>query len=492
MFKKTIFFIILLLLTPLPLAFALTPTNLTLEKYVGDYYEVGKQVQLSARLLDTESNWVFDRPITFFYKIGSAGNWINFTVSHTDVLGYTTAYFTAGTQGAYFFKAEFLGDSEYNASTSNVVSITFVMPSTTSTSTSPTPTPQFGEWGLIQDGFTATLNSNSSGWQTLKPFKFTTNGKTEYVLANYTYEITPLSVFDYKIKIFSQQNFLTFDYNSFSSYKLVVGNITVIETVNETKNWFGLFGTLDRKITTIFPNGTVLVYETTKSDPLRLVFFRSNGHIIFAWTLLDYPKLNDVSTTLSILHGGKATAWDLGVLETVEINQEINFTGKNLDWQSLEVQIKKIQISTANYEYTLALMPESASEGLEGTGSYFDPVSNTIQTMQRTIPDWIRNIIKSLGLEFIISGIGGLATMLSFAVSVALGVLPFFAILFLILNLSYIVTLNFDGLIEFYVSLFQITANVISAVRSVIDWAIEGVKAIFGTLGNLGKPSSGG
>ena len=140
MFKTKIILFLMLSLLLLPTYFSvytLTPTTLTLQKYVGDYYEIGKQVQFSARLTDNANNYISNKPVSLYYKIGSTGAWAYVDTRYTDAIGYATFYFTAGSVGAYIFRANFTGDDTYSSTISNEITLTFVQPTTTTTTTAP-------------------------------------------------------------------------------------------------------------------------------------------------------------------------------------------------------------------------------------------------------------------------------------------------------------------------------------------------------------------
>jgi hypothetical protein len=490
MFEKTkVFLLVLVLLLPLFSVNALTSTSLTLEKYVGDTYEIGKQVQFSARLLDANNNYISNKPVSLYYKIGSTGSWTYVDTKYTDAIGYASFTFTAGSVGAYIFRANFTGDSTYEESVSNEVTITFVQPSTTTTTT-----PASGvikNWGTVKPyGFNATLVSNSSNWSVLSPLEFSAYKNAS---VHYRYNLNPLSQFDFCLKWADSPNFFAQNKEVKINYTIVVGTVKV-QDIKHYKQWnWGFGSSRERTIYTLMPNGTIFVYDATKffDDPLRTVLYRDErGYLIFGWFFGDgYMDPFDVP----IIHDGKATAWNLGQNFNVQIDQylKLDFAGYNLYGVNVKIFACKISQEPCKVYVLRVLNQENPSELLwyafmsGDKNTYYDAVYGRVIDFYKNIPTWIINTLNALGLKWLVEAIVWISEAVRLTFNVIVMTLPYIGLIFLIINLGYIARLDFAGLFQFYLNLYQVIANMVSAIVGVVSWIIDAVKTAVSAIGTV-------
>lgn len=496
MYKKlyTIFFIIVLLI-PVFYANASTPTSLSLQKYVGDTYEVGKEVQFSARLLDDSQNWLSNKPVNLYYKIGSTGNWVLIDTRYTDAIGYASFTFVAGSTGAYIFRANFTGTTEYEPSISNEVSITFVLPQTTTTTTPPPQ--QIEGWGTVQPyGFTANLISYEGDWQTLKPLEICS--KNSNVSAIFSYTINPCSQFDIMIYHNVHEDQLQPYRESWFNRTIEVYNgkaKVVIQDLWHTKVDWWAFGSIlgwnvqfSRIIRTKTPNGTIFDFDasTTWDKPLRLIAYRDErGYLIFAWTQAYW--YSEPITNVPTLHNNQITAWNLGDDFNLNIKFYVKMEHKNVKRQFDKIEVVKCKMSNDVIKvYTLLVQEEQAIEYLGSQPAfkgYYDAVAQRIDTWKRNLPSWVVNALNSIGMGWLVDIIVYISEGLKLLFNVVYMTLPYIGIIFLIINLKYIATLDFGGLFEFYITIYQIVANMFSAVVGVVNWIIDGFKGLLDMIG---------
>jgi len=492
MFKKTkVFLLVLVLLLPLTLfsVHALTPTSLTLQKYVGDYANIGQEVQFSARILDSSNNYISNKPVSLYYKIGSTGSWNFIDTVYTDAIGYANFKFIAGSVGAYIFRANFTGDSTYAQSISNEVTITFVQPSTTTTTT-----PASGVikgWGVVEPyGFNATLVSNSSNWSVLSPLEFSAYKNAS---VHYKYNVNPLSQLDFCLKWFESPNWLAREKEFRVNYTIVVGNVKV-QDIRHYKQWdWGFGSSRERTIYTLMPNGTTFVYDATLffNDPLRTVLYRDErGYLIFCWFFGDgYMDPFDVP----IIHDGKATAWNLGQNFNVQIDQylKLDFAGYNLYGVNVKVFACKISQEPCKVYVLRVLNQANPSELLwyafmsGDKNTYYDAVYGRVIDFYKNVPTWIINILNALGLKWLVEAIVWISEAVRLTFNVIVMTLPYIGLIFLIINLGYIARLDFAGLFQFYLNLYQVIANMVSAIVGVVSWIIDAIKTAVSAIGTV-------
>ncbi|MBC7091024.1 MAG: Ig-like domain repeat protein [Nitrososphaeria archaeon] len=484
--KLSTVFLIIILILPTLNANALTSTSLTLEKYVGDTYEIGKEIQFSARLLDNSSNYIANKPVNLYYKVGSTGTWTYVDTKYTDAIGYASFYFTAGTVGAYIFRANFTGDATYSSSVSNEVSITFVLPQTTTTTIPSSPSTQEG-WGSVEPyGFTAELVNYSGDWSALTPLNLiaVTNGS-----ASWKYNVNPLSQFDIVVGEYDEWDYLDFYKEYWYNYTVEVDGYVVQDIKHYGIRWIGLFPSAwyERTIKTITPNGTIFDFDAKDSldDPLRLVFYKDDrGYLIFAWTLEDI-KSNDWQ--LAVLHSGQATAWKIGQDFDVTINHYLKVGHKNYKRVGAKVEVKACSISTATCSaYTLLLAPQSSREQPPQQRSVYDNVQALVSGFIRSMPSWVAGGLNAIGLGWLVEATAYFGVAFKIIFNVIVLTLPYIGLIFFIINLKYIATLDFAGLFEFYMQLYQIAANIFAAITNVIQWTIDGIKSLAGILSKAG------
>ena len=83
-----------------------------------------RQVRLTAVLKDSAGNPLSGKSISFSYKQSEATTWTDAGSANTDTSGTASVTVTVTTPGTYDFKADFAGDSQYEAATATVTNYT--------------------------------------------------------------------------------------------------------------------------------------------------------------------------------------------------------------------------------------------------------------------------------------------------------------------------------------------------------------------------------
>jgi hypothetical protein len=446
-------------------------------------------------LPNTNITLLFSAPITDY-------NLQNFTPPLSVVTnsgGNGTLYFSPSSPGTYCLGADILGYGETGAIAGtqcfNVYDMIYQQQGDANENITGTVEKSLG------NEITPTLGASYDSFSTASGIGQTSKSG----FAVFSYAISDLTYFDFSegTTVISH-SLITPDYVFNSNFTLQVAGYTFsdVRSYNNGLDGIGWDNVVNIYVTA--PNGTKYSYPVSSSYLYGALPFSVSKPLplgsMLRWVIMYYQ--NPVSgATYGVVTwtftGMPSDTLGVGYSPTPVFSFPYNGT------QMLDVNMS-ISMSTAGPLFgtagtlTLAIQQNQAllSSGTEsiysfnnGVAQYFctsiqcamqNAFGGIIGAIQSFFTTAFQSFLDSIGLGWLYDALTYLGQALLLFWNLIMASLPYLAILFLMLNLVYIVQLDLAGLIEFYINIYGIVANLANFLIDFVNAVVDFIQGIFG------------
>ena len=465
---------------------ALTPTTCTLSAPTTSNY--GQAMTVSFTLDNqTSATGVSGAYIQFSVQF-DAGSSQSIGTANTASNGVASISYTPQAIGTYVFSGTYGGDTNYAACT----------PSTATTKVS-----YSSGWGQIYTSsnpsqyVNAELASTSGTWNATTPTYFQTTNQT--ASATFSYAIYDLTSFDMSERstygIANAATTPTFNWNH--TFTLQIAGYTFEDTAAYTNGFYGVGSTSTRDLITTFPNGTTVTNSLSSqfNDYVRFVFYYDiQGYYMLVWTLTPYPGMS-----LAVGTGPIPSAFQVNTANPLDVNMSLSFTSSAGATQTFGITLNSISLSAGETE-AYSLDSTTAGSGgfslLGAIGTAFQNgalwIANSISTFfTKTIWGGFINLLNSLGVGWLLQAFGWFIDAILVLFVIVEATLPYLGFIIILLNMFYIVKLDFAGLFNFYISIYQVVSIIVNLVVNVIQTIIDFIQGLTSGGGGAALAAAG-
>jgi hypothetical protein len=369
------------------------------------------------------------------------------------------------------------------------------------------PLLQSTAWGVIYSTsnpsvyINSTLISTSGTWNVSNPFVFQTDNKSASASFNYTvYDLTYLDL--------SEQNSFVigntlgtpaFSYNQ--TFMYVIDGYTFRDISLYNNGFYGLGASTNRTVETIFPNGIYYSYnlDSAFTDPLRFVLYSdTEGYYTAAWTVTPYPNNNLV--VCDALCNEPASAFDINATNPQNITMEVSLSASNNGNSTFSIALN--QVSLASGETSIYSL--TTGTGFVGTstnllGAIENAFAGAVEYIASSITGFfgylfskgLYSILNSLGLGWILQVLSYFEGAFLVLFSIVTATLPYIGIILLIVNLLYVVQMDFAGLFSFWIQIYNVVAMIANFLIDVVNTIVDFIGSISGGGAGAGAIAAG-
>lgn len=327
----------------------------------------------------------------------------------------------------------------------------------------------------------------SNGFDTKSPTLYTTNVTLGECSAKFNLTFSPMQYLDFSERFDFNLISGWGDYDWHANCTIVFPNGFKITDIYETHvSWWGLWGDSIRRVHTIFPNGTAYIKDPEAGSsnfydmrmPLRIIMWRDpDDKLNIVWTWSQYPEENIILDHIAGREEGPAS-W---------------FTFDNTDWDItltiyLYVKAEKRDMVTGFYveyhkdqevDYPLSFNPVTGEFFEERyTGDIWATLVAIGNAVSGGIKWFVDRVVEALGLQWLLNIINSIIQALVFIFSIVWAVLPYLGFIILIYIMTFVVKLDFVGLIDFFIWMYDILATIISAIVNFFTFVAQAIDTI--------------
>jgi hypothetical protein len=359
-------------------------------------------------------------------------------------------------------------------------------------------------WGQIyttsspSEYVSASLQSTTGTWNATTPTNFQTQNNT--ATAQFSYSIYDLTSFDMSERNqFAISNSLTtptFNWNH--TFVLSSGGYTFKDICLYSNGFYGIGSISNRTLETIFPNGTISTTSLSSSfsDWLRFVFYYDNqGYYMIAWTLTPYP-------TTSLAVGNNPTlpsAFQVTNAIPFNVNMTVSFSSSASGNQGLQIQLNSISLSLGETSTYSLSTTTSSSGGFNFLGAITNAFAQGINWISSEVSGFFSWLFTQGFLRLLNAlGVGWLLTAFMYFVDAVLvmfaiieATIPYLGLILLMLNMFYVVKLDFAGLFDFYIAIYNVISNIAEVIVSMVQTIVDFIGSISGSGGGAAMAAAG-
>jgi hypothetical protein len=459
----------------------------------------GQSATFTANLTDTTTNsQVSGALINFYYNFPDQGpGFLLMSSCTTGSQGTCSVSPLFYDTGQYYIYAAFAGSGNLGASSSNTIPLLVNPPNSVQ------------GWGNNVDGiqgFTANEIDNSGNWQLISPFSLRTQNNTGW--AAFVYFLNPLSVIDFSemVSYVPQNTFLNYGYTFSSNFTLLFDQYVFEDLTYYNNGFYGIGANLTRDIVTRLPNGSTYNYSLSNQatgsaafglgqnpnlkSPLRFVFYNAgNNTLVFAWTFTPAGQ-NNIA-----VQNGIETAFAVSNETAPTLGFYISFNSSpQIGSQGLTITLNQAVMSQNTYTGYYTLLQSNGTGGelstiaslvsliwQAGPGAVATAIKNALGGFASFMFNAALNFLRSIGFGIVIDALYVLFSIAALLWDLLVTVLPIAGFILLLINLFYVVQLDFEGLFTFWYNMYQIFAMIINALLNFVQTIVDVIQALTGS-----------